>query len=812
MYLIMRKTSFIKIYLAVFFIVTSISLSAQRFDTILKRLDENYPQERLYLQFDRSVYNPGETIWFKAYIFSANAPSLISKTLYTELTDAKGNVLQRITAPFIMSGAAGSLDIPANINGPVIVRAYTKWMLNFDSSYLYTKEISIIVPPKNVSKLPAASQSKINTAITQPSFVLQFFPEGGDLVQNVESRVAFKATDKFGIPVNVTGEITDSKGTKITSFSSVHDGMGTFNLKPEINGEPYKAIWKDRQNQTHETLLPSAKPTGIVLQVDNLLNQTDFNIKHSSATPYPFVYVVAQMNQQLLYRAKALLTKTSVSGVIPIQGIPAGIVQITVFDPDERPIAERIVFANSSDYAFITDLNPAVKDLDKRKKNVIQIDVPDTIACNLSVAVTDADINPSEPDNIYSHILLTSEIKGFVYNSSYYFSSDADSVANNLDLVMMTNGWRRFKWEDALAGRYPKLNYLPENYISIEGQVHGLNKALLTDKEINTIIELKNKNTQFLNIPVQPDGKFIISGMIFYDTAKLYYQFNNDKNKTLTSRASFEIKNDILKDPLNIKYNNSSLLSLAHLDTTSLQKDQEIYQQQLSALQIQKIKTLKTVVVTSRKKSKEELMDEEYTSGFFSGGDARTIVPEDDPAFLASPNLLTYLQGRIAGLQIGSGSEPTITWRGSTTALFVNEIQQQDVSQVMTLPMSDIAMVKIFNPPFFGAMGGGAGGAIAVYLKKGATGNQMAKGLDFTTVAGYTPVKEFYTPDYSRSDQSDVPDFRPTLYWNPFVITDKNHRRIFLSFYNNDITKKIKVIIEGINEDGKLTRVEKIFQ
>jgi hypothetical protein len=125
--------------------------------------------------------------------------------------------------------------------------------------------------------------------------------------------------------------------------------------------------------------------------------------------------------------------------------------------------------------------------------------------------------------------------------------------------------------------------------------------------------------------------------------------------------------------------------------------------------------------------------------------------------------------------------------------------------------MSDVALVKVFPPPFFGAFGGGSGGAIAIYLKKGASLNQ-SKGLDFATVTGYSPVKEFYSPDYSKSDQPIEPDYRTTLYWNPFVLTDKNHRRILLSFYNNDITKKLKVIIEGCNEDGKLTRVEKIFE
>lgn len=205
--------------------------------------------------------------------------------------------------------------------------------------------------------------------------------------------------------------------------------------------------------------MPVAKQNGIVIEVSNNLLQIEFKVKRAANSPllYPFVYVVAQMNQQLLYKAKANLTKLiSVSGIIPLESLPSGIVQVTILTPDETPIAERITFINPSASSFITDLNTALNDMGKRKKNVIQIDVPDTIACNLSVSITDADLDPvAKGDNIFSNVLLTSDIKGYVHQPAYYFSSDADSVADHLDLVMMTNGWRRFDWENIMANHWP---------------------------------------------------------------------------------------------------------------------------------------------------------------------------------------------------------------------------------------------------------------------------------------------------------------------------------------------------------------------
>ncbi len=804
----------LKYYSSILFFFIGFSTHAQRFDSALSKLNREYKQEKLYLHFDRALYNPGETIWFKAYLFTDNLPSLISKTIYAELVDDKGKILDRKIAPVVMSSAAASFDLPTNLPDAVVfVRAYTKWMLNFDTSFIYTKAI------------PLVSLKKNNKVLKPIGISLNLFPEGGDLVQNVQSRVAFKATDNVGMPVQVSGELRDGKGNIMLSFTSLHDGMGYFDLLPKI-GEIYKAIWKDTNSEIHEILLPVAKENGVVLEVNNNALQIEYKIKRSEsgAIIYPFVFVVAQMNNQMLYRAKVNLAKTPIaSGIIPSDIFPAGIVQVTVFSPDEKPIAERITFINPSSSTFNTDVVAVLKSTGKRKKNEIQIDIPDSIAANLSVAITDADLNALiQADNIFSTVLLTSDIKGYVHQPAYYFSNSADSVADHLDLVMMTNGWRRFNWNNILAGKFPNLIYRPENYLSINGKINGLNKNMLANKEVNGVVELKDKKREFINTKVLVDGSFIFPDMMFYDTAKLYYQFNNDKKKALTLSATFDIKNNFLQKSLQVRPDNNLLLSLLKSDTAIILKNIEIYKEQLSADELQKVKTLKAVVITAKKKSIKEIMDEEYTSGLFSGGDSKTILPEDDPAFLSSENLLTYLQNRVAGLQVDpSSTENAIRWRGEITSLFVNEITQQslnplgkmveDASYILGISMSDVAMVKIFDPPFFGAWGAGPGGAVAVYLKKGIS-KFGPRGLEYVNIPGYTAVKEFYSPDYSKADQSLTADYRKTLYWNPFIFTNKTNRRVTIPFYNNDITKKIKIIIEGCNEEGKLTRTEKVLQ
>jgi len=802
----MNKQHLCKIYLLIAVVFVHYSPKAQSFDSLLNILGSQYPQEKIHVHFDKNFYNPGETIWFKAYLFAANSPSSISKTLYAELLDEQGKVLQRKTAPVFLSGAAAAFDLPVNTSSSMVfVRVYTRWMINFDSSFLFIKAFPIVSAKKESAK-PVLSPSTTH---------LQFFPEGGELVQGIESRVAFKAIDQRGLPIRVAGDILNSKGKKMVSFSSMHDGMGFFRLQPD-SAEQYKASWKDPSGAVKVTPLPIAKQKGLVLEVNNLGKKIQFSIKRTPnmEASYTRVYVIAQMHQQLLYRAKANISNNLItSGSIPVDELPTGIVQITLFTEDEKPLAERIVLVNGQDYYFITDLNAPLKKLEKRQKNVIQIDVPDTIVSNLSVAVTDADVHPAQKgeDDIFSRILLTSDIKGYVHQPAYYFSGEADSIAAHLDLVMMTNGWRRFKWEEVLAGRWPVINEKPDGFLGIQGKISGLNKTLLAQKEVTGILETKKGGKQFLSIPIESDGSFNVPDIIFFDTARIYYQFNNDKDRVLTSRGSFNFKNFFLLQPIKLQPDRELISRLIKSDSTNNLKNRAIAQKILE--QNRKVQTLATVEVIAQQKSKKDKMDEDYTSGLFSGGDGYTFIMEDDPFAASAMNVFNYLQSKVPGLQITQGGgTPSLSWRGGTPDLFLDQMQL-DASALQGIPMNNVAMIKVFRPPFFGSFGGGSGGAIAVYTKKGSSGNQNVKGLDAATIQGYSEMKEFYSPNYSAPDPlQDSDDYRTTIYWNPYVLTDKDHRRILLTFFNNDITKKIRVVIEGCNTEGKLTRIEKLFE
>jgi hypothetical protein len=234
----------------------------------------------------------------------------------------------------------------------------------------------------------------------------------------------------------------------------------------------------------------------------------------------------------------------------------------------------------------------------------------------------------------------------------------------------------------------------------------------------------------------------------------------------------------------------------------------------LRAGELMKEKMLTNVTVRSRTKTPTQVMDEKYTSGLFSGGDGYQFDLVNDVAAGGYGNIFNYLTGKVAGLQINSaGSNVSMQWRGGTPQLFLDEMPT-DAGMIASIPVTDVAYVKVFRPPFMGATGGGSGGAIAIYTRKGGdAATTPGKGLATNTITGYTQVKEFYAPNYSSFNQrNEERDTRTTLYWNPMVNTTPKNKVVTLTFYNNDVSQAFRVIIEGMTRDGRLVHLEQVME
>jgi len=784
------------------FFLSILFASAQNIEKNLANYANNFTAERIYLHYDKSTYAPGETIWFKAYLMQTIFPVENSKTVYIDWTDENGKLLLHSVSPIQEGTAFGQFDIPDTYKGQYIhARAYTKWMLNFDSSFLYNKDFKI---------LSDSAIAPVSKNIIKPE--LAFFPEGGDAISGVNNKIAFKANDQYGRPVKVKGDIKNGKGAVVAKLTVMHDGMGYFYITPQP-AETFTAVWQDEKGVEHRTQLPAIKNSGVALQVNIDGSKRNFlvSVAPSSAAQINSVHLIGTMYQQSVFSITKDLKDGHAEGIIPTEGLPSGILTITVFDAQWTPLAERITYVNNEEYKFEPEMEVQHWGLNKRAKNEIQITVPDSLYANLSVSVTDAAIDNDTSDNIISHLLLTGELKGKINNASHYFINNSDSIMQQLDLVMLTHGWRRFNWEKILNGEFPAISYPRDtSYLTLSGKIYGATPSQLRSAgEIVLMVNQKQSGMQVFTTPVNGDGTFNDRSLVLFDTARIYYQLPK-------SKGLGDVTVQFMPDKLRPFSNNAPATSYDynHLaDTSGNRYHLKLNDATERELKYLKGKVLATVKIKGKQKSSLEEMDKKYTSGLFSGGDAHEFDLVNDPFANTSLDIFQYLQGKVAGLQITPGNPPSLSWRGSTPELFVDEMSTT-ADMVSSVPVSDVAFVKVFPPPFMGAAGGGSGGAIAIYTRKGGDRQQEAgKGLSNNSVSGYTAIRQFYSPNYDTfSEDNEKKDLRSTLYWNPNVVTSPGQNKVTLTFYNNDFTDAFRVVIEGMTKDGRLAHVVQMME
>lgn len=770
---------------------------AQQVDSMMGVYADRLPLEKIHIHFDKTVYNKGETVWYKIYVLQGSDTTAISLNVYLEWYDAEGKIIKHTVAPLILSTAQGSFDIPADYKSESIqVKAFTRWMLNDDPAFSYRRELLVNTNTIKTVK-PAPDKTTIET-----------FPEGGFLIQGLATRVAFKATNQYGNPVFIKGVLADDKNNTLDSLNVIHDGMGSFFFTP-LPGQVYKLNWTDQYGVTGSTVVPVTKTAGANISITTTNDKARFRVERTESVLENFkkMILLVHMNRVGLYQVAINTSeKTKLSSEIPINELPTGLLQFTLFTSDWIPIAERVIFINNRAHEFNVKLTAPMINVGRRGKNVFEITVPDTLFTNMSLSITDAAVSPIDQHSIFSDVLLSSEIKGKVYNPAYYLSGNSDSVTAHLDLVMLTNAWRRFDWDKIKANIPPRINYGAEaEYMKITGKVLGMKKNS-PPTTLNMIVVGKDSTKQLIFVPVEKDGSFEYP-MVFFDTAKLFYNFNN--NTSLTENADLQINNNFLKLlPKNIQPLSSSPFLM---DSSAKRKLDALLAEQERLNKLMAEATLQEVTVTTRVKSKAEILNEKYATGLFNSGPTRQDYVFDMSSLRAksSTNIMDFLTGQIPNLRIVYQQFGTylLEWRGEQPEFFLNQMHITK-EEAIFFPMKEIAMIKLFPPLFMFSTGGGRGGAIVIYTKVGNDIDSDTKGRAQVKLDGYSQFREFYNPSYEQEAAGYTkPDNRTTLYWNPYLITNKTQQRIPVEFFNNDFTQTFNVVLEGINAAGKMTRV-----
>ncbi|HEY5406344.1 MAG TPA: hypothetical protein VIJ92_04615 [Ginsengibacter sp.] len=755
----------------------AVSVIQQQFETYSK---SNY-QEKVFLHTDKTVYTTGEVIWFKVYITDAasNKFSLLSKICYVEIITAdKKNLLQGKID--IDSGKGnGSFQIPSSIRtGNYIIRAYTNWMKNFDSQFYFEQTISIINPNKGPENIKTNSNAATG--------YIQFFPEGGNLVYDLQNTVAYKITDVFGKGLPASGYILTEKNDTAARFETEHFGMGTFSFTP-AKGNKYHAIVK-LNNSTLIKDLPEIYNNGWVMHLKDEGNTLAVDISCNIETEHN-IFLFAHTRHSVKVAKMQLLSNGNTVFTISKSELGEGISQLTVFNEEKQPVCERLYFKKPIDVLPIK-LGNINATYDPRKKVNINVSTGETngidINADMSVAVYLADsLQPEQKTNLLNYLWLTSELKGAIESPAYYFENAGTEVDKATDNLMLTQGWRRFKWEEVLADKKPSFTFLPEYEGHIITGKISPKTGSLPDTGITVYLSVTGKNFRFSNTTSSTNGLIQFNVEKFYGSRQVIAQTNAaDSNyRVFIDNPFSEQYADMDVEPVHITPSLTNNILLRSIGA----QVQEIYQPEKEnnfALPV----SFDTTAFYG-KPSKQYYLDA-YTRFPTMEEVMREYVKE------------VHVKKKDKNFRYEVFNEPYLNYFNDDPLVLMDGVPVFNVDKVINMDPLKIQKVDVVTAKFF--KGNQHYDGIVSYGTY--NGDLDSYQLDPNSLVveydGLQLHREFYSPQYETDQQllNRKPDYRNVLYWSPEVTTKNGKRDI--SFYTSDVPGKYIVLIQGISDTG----------
>ena len=638
---------------------------------------------------------------------------------------------------------------------------------------------------------------------------IQFLPEGGNWVIGKKSTLAFRAVYPDGSPLILQGSIEGAEGTQFTTNEA---GLGKLEFSPKKSD--YIAIIQDSIfGVTRRIPLPKALTKGLSIQVQNPKDGTFISAIIQGEGIIEKLLLVSHTRGLVNYMAEGTLTN-GVWGVrIPKKNLPSGIHTIALLDEQGRPLLERLVFVQNKDELTL-EMSTSNTALQPRGKVnlALKSSFLDSIApASFSLSVIDLDQVEDQSDlqgTLFSHLLLTSDLKGAIYRPGYYFRKEVTNAVEELDLVMLTHGWTRFDWAGVLQKRLPDQGFYIEQGITISGKIQEQSP---TKKGLGggKITALVGDGVELLSTEYGPDGGFLLTDLRYQDSLAITLTAED-----LRARNFINLAITVPKLPFTQLGGIYPTKSIWPEGLAASVRKRNLMQE-LNAAPIDK--ELEGITVEA------ETLQEEQTQArkIYGEGDA-VIKPEDIPGGQGFINIFQLIQGRVAGVRVTfDGFNATVLIRGvgslqaGVEPMYMLNNVPVDANTLAQISPRDVESVEVFKDPartaIFGSQGGN--GVIAVYTKSGAsTVYSSVGGTLVTKYSGYSTPRVFYSPKYEEnSSANSMPDQRATLYWNPQIATDREGKAS-LSYYNSETATRHLLILEGIDQRGRLGRLVQVVE
>lgn len=840
------------------------SSRAQIPDSIVRQLSgyldavENFgnalPQEKVYLHFDNTNYYQGDPIWFQCYVVTSesNRPSNLSKTLYVELLNPGGEIIAKRVLPIKKGRCQGSFELTQLpfYAGFYEVRAYTKYMLNFGEEAIFSRVFPVFDKPakpggfeeKKMPKYAVYKYPQARKRTTKAKKVnLKFFPEGGNLVKDIPSCVAFEVTDAYGNPIVLSGKVVNREKEEIVSFATTHEGRGVFTYTPVGEGNGRAEV--EFGGKKYHFNLPKARLQGCGLHVDNLLGEDSIaiSVQKNPHTPAIVLGLAVMSHGKLLNYCMLNMKKNSpVFFKLDKSEWTAGVAQIVLFDTAGQIIADRLIFTRKPE-RLVVDIRKDKESYQPFDRVTLAFSVRDTVgkpvSVPISVSVRDGWEEVESRHSMLVDLLLMSEIKGYVHRPLYYFEADDHEHRAALDALLMVQGWRRYAWKYASGVEPFDLKYMPEQGIEVHGKVVSFVRGKpKSNVQVSSFLAKRGEEEtspgeiSYGLLESDSVGRFAFISNIIGKWDLLLSVMEKGKKKDhriMLDRVFSPQPTPYLPGEMQVSLSGKGQPEAGQeLQTDTLigndvdfDRFMDAYEDSLVRQGIRgKNHRLEEVVVKAKKGSREKdiydnrsksiayydvpsEMDDIQDKGDYIGDDIHELLIHMNPNFIRR----------------FSGGEEWLQYKGRSPLFVVNyqrtEATELDQNSYKTLRLVAIKSIYIneelsakcrYADPRMSPMEVDEWYSCTVFIEtypEGKVPVKGGKGVRKTWVDGYSEPAEFYHPDYSILPKEE--DYRRTLYWNPEVMPDEAGNAQ-VSFYNNSRCRKLKITAETISADGMI--------
>lgn len=664
--------------------------------------------------------------------------------------------------------------------------------------------VNLIVPNSDLSKKWLdvsinSSSTKYKTKFFLPNFNddfdLQFFPEGGSLLDNELQAIAFKAIGKDGLSVEVSGRIFTNKNEEVTSFQSFNLGMGKFVLQTQP-GDSYYTIVKTASGIEKRFDLPKTVSEGVCLHLGYNRGKVVYEVMNQTKIAEKSLIIVVHARGNLIVAQPLVSTLGQISEKL----LPNGIVTFSIVDSLGHVLSERLHFANAQPLPALQMISDK-QVYGKRELVNLSFNINSTlnpsVTGSYSISVTDAKtvVTDTLADHLLSNLLLTSDIKGYVEKpGSYFLKNDAQSK-EKLDLLMMTQGWRRFDLSQVMNGVVRPSNYYLEAGQALSGKVVNLfNKPA----RFNDIIMISQHKSLIQTTKTDSAGRYIIAGIDFPDSTSFVL-----KAKKRKSIADVELIPDA-----DIFPQFSSYIPIPRVENkTSMDDYFQMSKEKYYTEGGMRMVNLDEIVVKGKR-------TDESSDGNYYDGLADIEIKSDRLEKSPGMSVMTMLS-TIAGVQVIGTDQIKIRGSNGNPMIMIDGIETESIEDISYLTTNDLESIAVFkgaDAAIFGVKGGN--GVISLTLKKGVTVQRAtAPSLVHIKPLGYQKPAQFYVPKYEIDSirNRPLPDLRSTIYWNPTLNADTSGV-IKVSFYTADKPNNYSIILEGVTNAGEICRYQGVLR